>query len=77
MHLKTIYGLAEGRQALERHGAHDSMAPSKEARQRTLEIFGEALSPQESVQRILDDVKRQGDKALRHYGRVLDGIDLR
>lgn len=76
MRLKTIYGLAKGRQALERHGAHDSMAPSKEARQRTLEIFGEALSPQESVQRILDDVKSQGDKALRHYGRVLDGIEL-
>ena len=76
MHLRTIYGLAEGRSALARHGAYDSVAPSKEARQRTMEIFGQDLSPQESVQRILDDVKRQGDEALRHYGRVLDGIDF-
>ena len=44
--------------------------------EKTLEVFGERLSPQESVQRILQDVRQQGDRALIHYAHCLDGVDL-
>ncbi len=45
-------------------------------RQRTIELFGEALSPQQVVERICDDVERDGLEAVLQYTRKLDGQDL-
>jgi len=39
-------------------------------------IFGEDLTPDQVVARILGDVREQGDAALRHYMKVIDGVDL-
>ena len=38
--------------------------------------FGEALSPLQAVQRVLADVRREGDPALRAWTARLDGVDL-
>jgi histidinol dehydrogenase len=40
------------------------------------QVFGEGLSVQEVVRRIVDDVRRKGDKALFDYTERLDGVRL-
>ena len=45
-------------------------------RRKTVEVFGRALSPIESVRRIVADVRRDGDKAVFRYVRLLDGVRL-
>ena len=40
------------------------------------QLFGEALAPDEAVTRILSDVRREGDDALRNWTKRLDGLDL-
>ncbi len=49
---------------------------SEAGRQRTLEIFGEALSPQQVVERICKDVRDDGIDALLHYTKTLDRKDF-
>ena len=49
---------------------------SEAGRQRTLELFGEALSPQQVVERICGDVRTSGLPALLDYSRKLDGKEL-
>ncbi|MFN0051133.1 MAG: histidinol dehydrogenase [Planctomycetales bacterium] len=49
---------------------------SDAGRQRTLELFGEALSPQQVVERICRDVASQGLAAVLDYTRRLDGKTL-
>jgi len=45
---------------------------SESGRQRTLELFGEALSPQQVVERICGDVRSRGLQAVLDYGARLD-----
>ena len=45
---------------------------SEAGRQRTLELFGEPLNPQQVVERICTDVKTRGLPALLHYTEKLD-----
>jgi histidinol dehydrogenase len=49
---------------------------SEQGRQRTIETFGEPLSPQQVVERICETVKRDGTEAVLKYGSLLDGADL-
>lgn len=43
---------------------------------KTKEVFGEPLSPMESVKRIVNDVKEKGDDALKFYSDKFEGINL-
>ena len=43
---------------------------------RTRQVFGDGVTPAQSVVRILEDVRRQGDVAVRQYTRMLDGVEL-
>ncbi len=45
-------------------------------RQRIKEIFGEELSPDEAVARIIHEVQTKGDSALLDYSRTIDGVEL-
>ena len=74
MYLKVLRGLQEAKRELSRVDPLDLDSLPPEVMERTEELFGERLKPQESVQRILDDVRQQGDTALRHYTRLLDGF---
>ena len=74
MYLKVIRGLAQAKKELYSVAPLDLDSLPPEVLDRTQEVFGERLSPQESVQRILQDVRQQGDKAIRHYASVLDGF---
>lgn len=49
---------------------------SEAGRQRTIELFGEPLSPQEVVERICNDVRDQGLEALLDYSEKLDRKQL-
>ena len=49
---------------------------SEAGRQRTIELFGEPLSPREVVRRICDDVRNRGLDAVLHYTSRLDRRDL-
>jgi histidinol dehydrogenase len=49
---------------------------SEAGRRRTIEIFGEPLSPQQVVERICGDVRERGLDALLEYGRKLDKKEL-
>lgn len=49
---------------------------SEAGRQRTIELFGEALSPREVVQRICEDVRTRGVDALLEYTAKLDRKEL-
>lgn len=45
-------------------------------RESILRIFGEELSPEQAVARILADVRRRGDEALREWTERIDGVVL-
>ena len=49
---------------------------SEEGRRRTLDVFGEALTPQQVVARICEEVGREGLPAVLRYSRKLDRADL-
>jgi histidinol dehydrogenase len=49
---------------------------SEAGRQRTIELFGEALSPREVVRRICADVRTKGLQAVLHYTARLDRREL-
>lgn len=52
----------------------DVVSPA--GRQRTIEVFGEALAPRQVVERICGDVRTQGRTALLDYTRRIDGVDV-
>jgi histidinol dehydrogenase len=49
---------------------------SEAGRRRTLELFGEPLTPQQVVERICSDVRNRGLDAVLEYSRRIDGRDL-
>lgn len=49
---------------------------SEAGRQRTIDLFGQPLSPQQVVERICSDVQRDGLSAVLDYTRKLDGKEL-
>ncbi len=49
---------------------------SERGRQRTVAVFGQPLTPQEVVERICDDVRREGLAALLRYSERLDDAQL-
>lgn len=53
----------------------DMVSPA--GRQRTMDVFGEPLSPRQVVERICRDVREGGAAALLDYTRRIDGVDLR
>ena len=81
MRLRVIRGAEQAKRELSRTDSRDlseseafSSLPSQ-VTDKTVAVFGERLSPQESVQRILEDIRVQGDDALRYYSRCFDGTE--
>ncbi|MCC6935697.1 MAG: histidinol dehydrogenase, partial [Thermomicrobiales bacterium] len=76
MVVRTYTGIEAGRQAiLSRRELRDASL-SPRMREGVRRVFGEDLPAEEVVRRILDDVRRQGDRALRHYTEQIDGVAL-
>jgi histidinol dehydrogenase len=78
--LPTIDGRSpagrEAFQAIRRKLSPRGDVVSAQGRQRTLDVFGEALSPKQVVERICRDVESRGLPALREYSRKLDRADV-
>ncbi len=47
-----------------------------EMRERNRVVFGADLTPSQVVERIVDDVRTQGDAAIRKYVKAFEGVDL-
>ncbi len=73
----NIYEGAEaGRRTILRRRPLASADLPESVRRRTREVFGAELSVEETVRRIIADVRERGDEALRHYTRVFDGAEV-
>ena len=76
MNLKVIRGLEKAKAEVFRIDPLGLSSMSAEVMDRTESAFGERLTPQESVAKILGDVQSEGDDAIRRYTRLLDGLEL-
>ena len=71
-----VEGLSKAKQLLTRKDFLESLAASPRLAAQIKHIFGEELSPQEVVDRIINDVRGKGDEALFRYTSKLDGVEL-
>jgi len=67
------YSVAEAQQSILKRIPLDDMTVPAAVLERIAALFGEPLSPYQAVARILADVRRQGDAALREWTVKLDG----
>jgi len=76
---KILMSRPDGQRELERIRQKLSISGdvvSPAARAKTIEVFGEPLTPQQVVTRICHDVRERGAEALLEYTRKLDGVEL-
>lgn len=71
-----VEGFDKAKQLLTRKDFLESLAASPRLTAQIKHIFGEELSPQEVVDRIIDDVRNKGDEALFRYTSKLDDVEL-
>lgn len=71
-----VKGFSKAKQLLTRKNFWESFTTSPQLATQIKHVFGEELSPQEVVERIIDDVRHKGDEALFHYANKLDGVEL-
>jgi len=71
-----VKGLNKARQLLTRKTFLESFIVSPQVATQIKHVFGEELSPQEVVERIIGDVHDKGDEALFHYAKKLDAVEL-
>lgn len=67
---------ASGIAALRKKLSPDGSVVSERGKQLTLAVFGKALSPQEVVERICNDVRAEGTAAVIRYAKALDNPDV-
>jgi len=56
--------------------AFDEVIVSEKVRERICCTFGEAISPLQLVERIVRDIRNQGDAAILEYTAKIDGVTL-
>lgn len=72
----TIYDSQTARQTILLRRPPDETGLPPAAQERITALFGEPLSAEQAVARIIADVRRRGDEALREWTQKLDGADL-
>ena len=76
MALNIIKGVQNAENVLVRIDPLDLDSLPESLLARTQEAFGEGVTPLQSIHQILDDVRQDGDAAVRRYAKLLDGSDL-
>ena len=76
MKLNLVNGLAEAGNVLARLDPLNLDSLPESVLERTRQVFGADVTPEQSVVKMLRDVRREGDSAIRRYARLLDGADL-
>lgn len=74
--MKIFEGAEAGRRVILRRRPLTAVDLPEAVRRRTREVFGAELTVEETVRRVIADVRERGDEALRHYTRALDGADI-
>lgn len=74
--MRIVEGMKASAAILARTPGYDEPELSPNAAKRTHEIFGEPLTATQTVRRILDSVRAEGDAAIRKYAKVIDGVTL-
>jgi histidinol dehydrogenase len=74
--VKKIRGFNNAKKLLAREDFWESFATPPKLRAQINQVFGEELSVQEVVSRIVGEVRDKGDKALFDYTQKLDGVRL-
>jgi histidinol dehydrogenase len=72
----TLYSLDEARETILRRLPFDEYTVSARVSERLEALFGEPVSPQEAVRRIVRDVRENGDAALLDWTARIDGVAL-
>ncbi|MDP2659293.1 MAG: histidinol dehydrogenase, partial [Dehalococcoidia bacterium] len=71
--MRIINNLSEAKATvLKRKTPGQAVTPPAQM-ERLREVFGEPLTPDQAVDRILDEVRRRGDSAVREYSLHFDG----
>ncbi len=76
MTLNVIKGIQNAENVLVRIDPLDLDSLPESVLARTQEAFGEGVTPLQSIHQILDDVRQDGDAAVRRYAKLLDGSNL-
>jgi histidinol dehydrogenase len=76
MRLNVVYGLEQAGELLVRADPMDLSSLPKGVLARTRQAFGDGVTPEQSVARVIDAVRREGDTAVRRYVKLLDGTEL-
>lgn len=76
MKIKLIKGSDVTSDLLQRKDPLDMSDLSDRVKERTKEIFGTNITPAQSVVKIIEDVRSQGDKAVLHYAQIFDDPDI-
>ncbi|UCD22844.1 MAG: histidinol dehydrogenase [Chloroflexota bacterium] len=74
--MKKVKGFDKARELLARENYWESFTTPPGLTDQIKEVFGEELSVQGVVDRIIGDVRKKGDKALLDYTERLDGVRL-
>ncbi|MBI3953732.1 MAG: histidinol dehydrogenase [Chloroflexi bacterium] len=74
--MKLVTDWASARALLSRPAPYLDLKASPALAEGIRRLFGESLSPEQAVARILADVRRDGDRALLDYTSRLDGVAL-
>jgi histidinol dehydrogenase len=69
-----IYDVESAQQTLLQRSSWDTVNVPEALLERLAQLFGERLSPEEGVRRILADVRRRGVAAVSHWSQQLDGV---
>jgi histidinol dehydrogenase len=74
--LETISGFTAAKARLSRQAVGEHGPVSPRVLSRLKEVFGSRITPEQAVARILQDVREQGDAAVRSYTLKIDGFLL-
>ena len=74
--MRVIRGVAAALAELTRAPGYADPELPPAAAERTAAVFGRPLSAAQAAQQIIDDVRAEGDAAVRRYARALDGAEL-
>ena len=74
--MRVLRGIDAGLAALTRRPGYEEPQLTPASAARTEALFGELLTATQAVERIVADVRADGDAAVRDYARRIDGADL-
>lgn len=76
MKLNLVRGAKGAEEILTRIDPLDLSALPQAVLDRTRQAFGNGVTPEQSVLKMLQDVRHEGDAAVRRYAKLLDGAEL-